>query len=482
MTGYLSRLLRSGAAYQVAAALSAVIALVLLPLYTRYLTRADYGLAELVLVIVLSLSILVRLGVIEAFVRLHFLDEDAERRRRLAGTALAVLLAGTTALALLMGLFADPLSELLFDRRDGTLVWLTALGVWAFTNLEGAYALLRVEERRRIYLIASLSNVALTVGLTIVLVVGLGEGAQGYVLGNYGASAVVLLALWVVLRDRLARPAPRRELGPMLRFGLPTVPAELSVFALNVVDRFWVARASGAAALGLYSLAAKLAGVIILVVRAFQYAWPPLAYSVRDDEEAARLYAVVATYYVLATGLLVTALTLLGRWVLRVFAAPDFFGAHVALPWLALGWALYGLYLVLVVAAGRARVTSRNFPAALAGLVVNVAALALLVGPLGIAGAGIALAVAYVVMIAVLFALTRRVFPVAFEWGRLARVVGALAVVAVGGELLLPETGAAGLLSRLAALALTVPVLAAVGFLRRDEIVSMRRLLGRRRR
>ena len=39
---------------------------------------------------------------------------------------------------------------------------------------------------------------------------------------------------------------------------------------------------------------------------------------------------------------------------------------------MALGWALYGLWVVFLVIAGRAKVTTRNFPAALAGLVVNV--------------------------------------------------------------------------------------------------------------
>ena len=58
------------------------------------------------------------------------------------------------------------------------------------------------------------------------------------------------------------------------------------------------------------------------------------------------------------------------------------------MPWVALGWALYGLFLVLVVMAGRAKVTMRNFPAALAGLVVNVVAARGARDPLGIAGAG----------------------------------------------------------------------------------------------
>ena len=76
------------------------------------------------------------------------------------------------------------------------------LGLWAFTNLEIAYALLRVEERRRAYVIAGVSNVLLTVTLTVVLVVGFDTGARGYVAGNYAASAAVLLVLWWTLRDR----------------------------------------------------------------------------------------------------------------------------------------------------------------------------------------------------------------------------------------------------------------------------------------
>ena len=159
-------------------------------------------------------------------------------------------------------------------------------------------------------------------------------------------------------------------------------------------------------------------------------------------------------------GSAVCAIALLGRWLVLALADPKTAGAYRALPWVALGWALYGLYLVLISIAGRAKVTTRNAPAALAGLVVNVVVLVLAVGPLGIAGAGIALCSAYAVMLAAIHLLTRRLFAVPFEWARMAAVAAVLAAVAVGGELLLPTHGAAGLLSRLALLAL-VPLLLA---------------------
>ena len=117
------------------------------------------------------------------------------------------------------------------------------LGLWAFTNLEMAYAQLRVDERARTYVYASGANVVLTVSFTVALVVFADQGARGLLLGNFGASAVVVLGLWWVLRRRFSLRVRLADLRAMLRFGLPTVPADASVYALQVVDRFYLFRA-----------------------------------------------------------------------------------------------------------------------------------------------------------------------------------------------------------------------------------------------
>jgi O-antigen/teichoic acid export membrane protein len=479
--GYLQRLIRTGAAYQAAAVLSSAFALLLLPVYTRSLTRSQYGTAELLLTAILTVSIIVRFGGIEALIRYYYLHDDPVERDNVVRTATGWIFIASTAAALLIGAFAEPLSKLVLGFHDATLMWLTALGIWSFTNLEAAYAVLRADENPRAYLIASMTNVLTTIALTVTLVVFLDQGARGMLLGNYGATTVVLIGMWIYLRRRLGVPSVRVHLAPLLRFGLPTVPAEVSVFLLNVIDRFYIYRTGvgGPAAAGLYSLAVKFAAVIILIVRAFQYAWPPLAYSVKDDNEAARLYATVATYYVLFTGLVVAGMTLGGRWILRIFAAPAFFGAYKALPWVTLGWALYGLFLILIVLAGRAKVTTRNFPAAAAGLVVNVVGLILLVGPLGIAGAGIALCAAYVVMVGLMYVFSRSLFPVSFEWGRLVHLVVVIGGITVAAELLLPTAGAVGLIERILAFLAIPAVLAATGFLRAGETRRLRALATR---
>jgi len=491
---YLRRLVTTGAAYQAAEIVAKGIAVFTLPLYTRHVSTGEYGTYNALLTAVILFSIVLRLGVGEAFVRFYFTDSDVERRTRIARTAMATVAWTTTIASLIAVVFAGELSRWMLGYSDATLMDCAVLGLWAFTNIEMAYAQLRVDERARAYMYASGANVAMTVAFTIALVVFAGEGARGLLLGNFGASAIVVLGLWYVLRGRFSLRvlADRRsvaDLRAMLGFGLPTVPADASVYALQVADRFYLLRGVSAGAAGEYAIAVQLAGVVFILVRGFQYAWPPLAYSIDSDADASRLYALVTTYFVLATGVVVVAVALLGRWLVRLLAAPEYYGAYRALPWLALGWTLYGCYQVMIVITGRARVTQRNLPAAAVGLAVNVALLFLLIPSgglslgLGLAGAGIALCGAYAAMVAIMHLLTRGVFAVEFEWRRLAQLTAIFAAVAVSGDLLLPTSGIAGLALRIAWLALVPALLLITRFIAPHERAQARALMadGRRR-
>ena len=108
MLGYLKRLVTTGAAYQFGDILAKGIALLTLPLYTRHVSTAGYGAAETLLTAVILASILLRVGVGEAFIRFYFDDTDTARRERIARTATATV-AWTTTLASLLALaFAAP--------------------------------------------------------------------------------------------------------------------------------------------------------------------------------------------------------------------------------------------------------------------------------------------------------------------------------------------------------------------------------------
>ena len=366
MRGYLKRLVATGAAYQVGDIVAKGIALFTLPLYTRHVSPAGYGAANSLLTAVILSSILLRVGVGEAFIRFYFDDDDVARRERIARTATATV-AWTTTLAALVGGRASPapLSRLLLGFRDPLLLDCAMLGLWAFTNLEMAYAQLRVDERARTYVFASGANVALTVIFTVALVVFAGQGARGLLLGNFGASALVVLGLWWVLRRRFS---PARALAGPAR--------DAALRAADGARRRERVRAAGRRPLlPVPRLLARGRGR----VRGRDAA--------RDGRvrRRARLPVRVA-----AAGLLDRAATPRPRACTR-WSRPTSCSRRAsssrrsrcsgagscacsprrstsartrALPWLALGWALYGLYLVIIVITGRARVTARNLPAA----------------------------------------------------------------------------------------------------------------------
>jgi O-antigen/teichoic acid export membrane protein len=468
MTGYLRRLATTGAAYSASSVLSKLIAVALLPLYTRHLTPADYGAAEVLIVGVIATSIVIRLGIIEALLRFYYeRDEDPERVVR---TAFASLLWTTTAGALIALPFAEPLSELMLGRSEPDLVRIAIFGLWIFTLWEFLLALFRVDERARAYLVFTVANVLVTIPATVWLVVIEERGAEGLLLGQYVTATITLGVLMVMHRSRLALVPDFGQLRRMIRFGLPTMPAELSLYSLNFIDRLLIVRLVGLSDAGLYALAVKFAQAVNVFVKGFQLAWPPLAYSIENDDDARRAYAVIVTWFVAVCAFFVAGMWLFSRWIVRILAAPEFFESYEAIGLVSTGVMLYALYLVLVVVLGRTGRTEFNFPATAAGTVVNIGLNLILVPELGIVGAGVSLVASYAVVLVLMYVFTQRLFPVPYEWGRLAQIAAVTVVLVTAGELLLPTEGIGGLAARVAVWLAYPAALYATGFLSEHEL------------
>jgi O-antigen/teichoic acid export membrane protein len=392
-------------------------------------------------------------------------------------TGFASLFWGATIVALVLLPIAGPISQALLGHEDAGLARLAILGLWAQTLYEYALTLLRLDERARAYFGITIVNVLITIPFTVFLIVVEGERASGILLGTYGTGAAV--TVWMLWRERrrLALVPDRPLLRRMFRFGLPTMPAELSLYSLNFIDRIILARVAGLAEVGLYALAVKFAQAMQVLVRGLQLAWPPLAYSIQDDDEARRVYSSIFTWFAAVLAFAASGLWLESRWIVRLLAAPDFFPSYQAIGLLATGIALYGLYLAMVVILGRTGRTEFSFPATIAAVVTNVVLNLVLVPSHGIVGAGLALVGSYVIVLALMYAFTQRLFPVPYEWRRLALVALSAAAVVAAGELLLPTSGAIGLLSR-GVLWLAYPaILFLFGFLHEEERAGLAELM-----
>ncbi len=428
------RIGRHSAIYGLGGLVQRILAVLLLPVYTRYLSTSDYGVVETLVALTTVLAITLRLGISNAFFRFYYDSAEPAHRRLVLRTSFWFTM-GMATLGLVAGLALSwDISDILFgSSADAEVVAAAFVGLWAQMNYEQLTALFRAEERSTAYLAASLVNIGLTIGATLLLVVALDAGPLGVIVGSFTGTLLVYAALVGYRREQLGLQFDRRLLREMNRFGLPLVPSAVFLWVTNFSDRFFLLKLADAGEVGLYSVGVRIASAIALLLTAFRMAWPAFAYSIDDDREARGTYAYVLTYLVLVTSWVAAALALVSPWLVDWMAAPQFARSADVVGPLAFSVVAYAGYVVVVIGVGRARRTQFNWVVTGVAAVVNVALNLLLIPPYGMMGAAVATIAAYVTMFAGMTWWAQRIFPVPYQWRRvLTAVAVAVALVLVG--------------------------------------------------
>ena len=421
----LARLGRHSVIYGLGGLVSRILAVLLLPLYTSYLAPSSFGRVETLTAASAVAVIVLRMGVSTAFFRFYFDHKDAGRRLAVVRTSFWFTMAMATVGLVLCLVFAEPVSHALQLGDHPELVRAAAIGFWAQMNFEQITSLFRVEERSIAFALASIANVLITIGATLVLVVGLHKGALGLLVGNFVGTLCVYLALLAYRHDQLGFQFDRGLFRGMQRFGLPLVPSALALWAISFVDRLFVGGYKGQTEVGVYSAAIKIASVITFAMFAFRTAWPAFAYSIDDDRDAKHTYSYVLTYLLVVASWIALGLGALAPWLTDAMTDPRYHRAEKGIALLAFAGAIYAAYTVLAIGSGRARRTQFNWVITGVGAAVNVALIVWLVPRYGMVGAAIATLVAYVVLFLGMTLYAQRVYPVAYQWRRVVTALGA---------------------------------------------------------
>jgi O-antigen/teichoic acid export membrane protein len=463
----LRKLAGHSALYGSADVVSQIVNLALTPLYTAFLSPRDYGVLAVLFLFSSVSKILFRMGLDAGFFRVYYDQENEGDRRRLAGTVAGFAVAAGTALFVVLALGAPLLGRALLGpevTEAGRLVTLAAadvyLGVFAFVPL----ALLRIEDRPGTFatLIAgrNLLNTLLKVGL----VVG-GFGVSGVLWSDVLAT----FALSVALGPVLVRGAQPALVLPMLRevlgFGLPKAPHGFLLQLLNLADRRILSHFRGLDVVGVYDKGYVLGAGVKFALSAFEPAWQPFVYAQIGRPDAPRTLARLATYAWLAFTTFGLGVAVFGRELLMAltFTNPAFWSGASIVPVVTLAYLLHGFFLLTSIGIGIEKKT-RYYPlitacAAVTNLLANFA----LIPPFGMLGAAWATVASYAVMAGLGLRLSQRVYPLALEAGRLARI--SVAAVAVFGiSLLAPATLGLAVLVKSAACAAFPVLLLLLGF------------------
>ena len=432
----LKRLGKHSAIYGLGGLVSRILAVLLLPLYTRYLSPADYGKVETLIALTTVIGIVLRMGISSAFFRFYFDSPEPESRRLVLRTSFWFTMTMAT-FGMIVGIaLRSPIADALFGTADNAnLVAASFVGLWCGMNWEQLTSLFRVEERSVAFVIASLANILITIGATLVLVVALDKGPLGVIVGTFTGTLVVYLVLVGYRREQLGLQFDRHLFRQMNRFGLPLVPTALFLWTTNFSDRLFLVKLADTTEVGLYSVGVRIASAMVLLLTAFRLAWPAFAYSIEDEREARHTYAYVLTYLVLVTTWVATGLTLLSPWIVEWLAAPSFADSSQVVGPLVFASVAFGGYIVVAIGVGRARRTQFNWVVTGAAAVVNITLNLILIPPYGMMGAAIATIAAYTTMFVGMSWWSQRIYHVPYQWRRVLTAGLAGVALAVAGKL-----------------------------------------------
>ena len=475
---------RNLAVYGVGDVAIQIVSFLLVPIYVRYLSPADYGILGLLGGVEATAKLFFRWGLDGAFMRFWYDCEDQPARQRLASTIFFFLLA-INALLLAVSLAAAPLvSSRMLGASGYTLaLQLVLLNTFAIGFTFIPFHVLRMEQRTRAFSALTFARSVATLVLRISLVVGLHFGIWGVVAADVAVTTGVMV--WMVrLFVPLIRPVfSRAVLAESLAFGLPRLPHAFAQQVMAVGDRFILSGFGTLADIGIYSMSVSFGLIPKLFLSAFENAWAPFYYATAREPDGARTFAGITTYVFAVLALLTAGLAAIAGDLLALVVGPAYAGGAGVIAWTAVGVLMQGVYLLTSIGLNITKHT-RYYPVStIVGAGCNIGLNFVLIPRFGIIGAAWANAAAYGVQAAVAYVFAQRFYPISYEVGRLTRVSVA-AVAAYGAALAWPAAAPlTGLLLRGSTVVVVMSaLLAATGFFRPEEmrvLQSLRRTRGR---
>lgn len=422
--GYASQLrslIKRSGVYTLSSLALPLISLVLAPFLTHHLSHADYG-ALAVLTTTISLMVgITQLGLSSAFFRAYNYDyETPQDRLGVISTVIILLSLVTIPTAVAMIIAAPWLAILLLGspsssdpvRLVGVIVLLQNLTV-------PGLAWMRAEERAAAFATLSIANLLVNLGANVVLVGVLHMGISGSLIATGVGFAVIIVCTLPVMLWRVGVHLRFDILKGLLSFGLPGVSTFVSVWVLQLADRFLLARLGSLSQAASYSIAYSLGSVLgAVVLSPFQLAWPSAMFSIAKRKNAVHVFQLVFRWYSIILFFTTYALTIVATFVLYLFFPPGYDSAAPIIPVVAVSIMFYGVYNYLTLGIGITRKTWFAFVLTAIAAIINVVANLVLIPLYGSVGAALSTLIAYALLAVIGYFVNQRIYPVPFEIGR----------------------------------------------------------------
>lgn len=433
----LKELIRHSAIYGISDSLTRVIGFVLIPLYTRVLTTGEYGIYDVLLATLTALKIFLSLNLGSALFREILLSKRFSERT-LISTALLTILTLAIGASIVLYLNADWIAAtLLTDEKYAALITFLVVALLAELARDIPMNLLRIYNKSLQFGLVNVVGFLAQMIVNVLLLAVWEWKVEGLLLGIIVSRSLMVVLAAYFTGIHFPRRFSFRGLGSLLTFSLPLVPTSLSLFILNLSDRYLMLHLRGPEETGVYSLGYKLGGAFFIIVEAFQLAWPRFLYSKAKEEpqSAPAFYATVLRLLVLAICVPGMLAALFAEELVQLIAREAFYPAADYIAPVILAAIFYGMFYGGAVGVNLMKRTYLIMLSVGFGAVLNLGLNLLLIPRWGGLAAAWTTAVSFAVMSGLTIWFSVRLYPVPYEWRRMVSVMGLIIMILLSLEI-----------------------------------------------
>lgn len=414
-------LLKNLSIYGFGGILSKSITFLLLPLYTRLLLPADYGILALVTIVGSVIGILYGFMVSSGFIRNYYDNSEEEKRKILFSTALWFTFFNALIFSLL-GLFCSGnIASLIFKFPGGALyVKLIIISTLLHSCSPVFYGLLMVREQAKKYVAVNIISLITTLTSTIILLVVFKWTVKGVLVGQIIGGSIELVILTLMMLKNINLTFSRSALIDMLKFSGPLIPAQLAFLILTLSDRFFLQGYQNVNEVGLYSLGYKFAALIPLLAVQPLKAWGPYIFSlINNPKKCKTTIANFSRYYLAAILFLTILISVFSREVLMVMAKSDYWSAGKVVYILCISSVFCGMLNVIAYGFHIVKLTWIMSIVEIFGSLLNLSFNYLLIPKYGMIGASVATSLSFLCILIGYFVFLEKVYSIPFRYLRL---------------------------------------------------------------
>jgi len=388
-------ILRHSWIYSLAPVFQRLLAIVLIRLYTSRLSPGEYGVIELIDVLLMLVPQIVGINLLGGLTRFYFEHADPRRRAQVV-TSTTIALCGSALVLCAAALFLrEPLAGIFFaDGGNGSApkelvdAFTIAILIVPFSLCTtSALRYLQVLKWSRTSTVIQMGKTVLEAGLKLWMLFGLEWGVAGFLLSILIGEAVASIALGTWMFLRLRTGFDWAVFRPLFLFALPLLPLGIVQLGLHYFGRVvlehagpqtLVHHAGGALDatlarewVGVFGLGYKIASLVhSAALVSFMQIWQPYVFALPEATRRGELVRL-GNWAIAALAAVYLGLAIFGRQAVDLLSGDEAFrAAWRVTPIVALAYLAYASYSISQVAL---LATKRTW--ALLG--VNVAALAI---------------------------------------------------------------------------------------------------------